>query len=58
MDSAWALHRAWPEAELIVTPASEHSTFDAPNRRALVAATGRFASQKGQLRVLSDEKTL
>ncbi len=43
MESAWALHRAWPEAELVVTADSGHSAFDAPNSRALVAATGKFA---------------
>ena len=43
MESAWALHRAWPEAELIITPDSGHSAFDAPNSRALVAATDKFA---------------
>jgi proline iminopeptidase len=43
MESAWALHRAWPEADLIVTPDSGHSAFDPPNSRALVAATDRLA---------------
>jgi proline iminopeptidase len=43
MESAWALHRAWPEAELIITPDSGHSAFDPPNCRALVAATDKFA---------------
>ena len=43
MESAWALHRAWPEADLIITPDSGHSGFDSPNSRALVAATDKFA---------------
>ncbi len=43
MESAWALHRAWPEADFIITPDSGHSAFEAPNSRALVAATDRFA---------------
>ena len=43
IESAWALHRAWPEADLIVTPDSGHSAFDPPNSRALVAATDKFA---------------
>ena len=43
MESAWALHRVWPEAELVVTADSGHSAFDAPNSRALVAATDKFA---------------
>ncbi|MGD0500232.1 MAG: prolyl aminopeptidase [Bryobacteraceae bacterium] len=43
MESAWALHRAWPEADLIITPDSGHSAFDPPNTRALVAATDKLA---------------
>jgi len=43
MESAWDLHRAWPEADLQVTADSGHSAFDSPNTRALVAATDRFA---------------
>lgn len=43
IDSAWALHRAWPEAELVITADSGHSAFDPPNSRALVAATDKFA---------------
>jgi proline iminopeptidase len=43
MESAWALHREWPEADIIITPDSGHSAFDPPNSRALVAATDRFA---------------
>lgn len=43
MESAWALHRAWPEADLVITPDSGHSAFDAPNARTLIAATDRFA---------------
>ncbi len=43
IDSAWALHRAWPEADLIITPDSGHSALEPPNSRALVAATDRFA---------------
>ena len=42
-ESAWALHRAWPEAEFLITADSGHSAFDAPNSRALVAATDRFS---------------
>ena len=43
MESAWALHRAWPEADLIVVPDGGHSAFDPPNSRALIASTDRFA---------------
>src|ERR1700689_3580560 len=42
MESAWALHRAWPEAELMITPDSGHSALEPPNSRALVAATDKF----------------
>jgi proline iminopeptidase len=42
-ESAWALHRAWPEADFVITPDSGHSAFEPPNNRALVAATDRFA---------------
>jgi proline iminopeptidase len=44
-ESAWALHRAWPEAELLITADSGHSAFDPANCRALVAATDRFAGR-------------
>lgn len=43
MESAWALHRAWPKADFIITPDGGHSAFDPPNSRALVAATDKFA---------------
>ncbi len=43
MDSAWALHRAWPEADFIISPDAGHSAWEPANSRALVAATDRFA---------------
>ena len=43
MESAWALHRAWPEAELIITADGGHSAAEPSNSRALVAATDKFA---------------
>jgi proline iminopeptidase len=43
METAWALHEAWPEADFIVTPDAGHSAFEPGNSRALVAATDRFA---------------
>jgi proline iminopeptidase len=43
MESAWALHRAWPEAEFVLSPDSGHSAFEHGNCRALVAATDRYA---------------
>jgi proline iminopeptidase len=44
MTTAWALHRAWPEADFIISPDAGHSVFEPANSRALVAATDRFAS--------------
>ena len=44
MQSAWALHRAWPEAELIVVQDAGHSAFEPGIGRALVAATVRFGA--------------
>jgi proline iminopeptidase len=43
MRSAWDLHRAWPEAKLIVVPDAGHSMGEEGIRRALVRETQRFA---------------
>ena len=43
MRSAWDLHRAWPEAELNITPDAGHSAFEQGTARTLVRATDRFA---------------
>ena len=43
METPWALHQAWPEADFIITPDCGHLAFDPPNTRALVAATDKFA---------------
>lgn len=43
MESAWALHRAWPEAQLIVAPDTGHSAQEPGITAALVAATDHFA---------------
>jgi proline iminopeptidase len=45
MESAWALHRAWPEADLRVVPDSGHSAFEPGIVHELVEATDRFASR-------------
>ncbi len=44
MASAWALHRAWPEAELIVVADAGHSATEPGITSALVEATDRFAT--------------
>jgi proline iminopeptidase len=41
--SAWDLHRAWPEAELMIVPDAGHSALDVPVSRGLVAATDKYA---------------
>ncbi len=43
MRSAWALHRAWPEADLRIVGDAGHSAFEAGNVRELVAATDHYA---------------
>ena len=45
MRSAWALHRAWPEARLHVVPDAGHSAFEPGIARALREATDRFAGR-------------
>ena len=42
MRSAWDLHQAWPEAELIVNTYAGHSMFDPENAASLKAACDRF----------------
>ncbi len=42
MMSAWELHRAWPEAELHITPDAGHSATEPGNISALVEATDKF----------------
>jgi proline iminopeptidase len=41
--SAWALHKAWPEADLRIVPDAGHSPFAPGTARELVTATDRFA---------------
>jgi proline iminopeptidase len=42
MESAWALHRAFPEADLRITPDGGHSAFEPGNIHELISATDRF----------------
>jgi len=42
MQTAWNLHRAWPEAEFHITADAGHSAFEPGNTHALVSATDRF----------------
>lgn len=45
MMTAWDLHRAWPEAELVVVPDASHSASEPGIASALRAATDRFATR-------------
>ncbi len=44
VDSAWALHRAWPEANLVIVPDAGHSAMEIGIRAQLVEATDRIVS--------------
>jgi len=43
MRSAWALHRAWPEADLRIVGDAGHASFESGIARELVRATDAFA---------------
>ncbi len=43
-ESAWALHRAWPKAELRIVPDAGHSAMEPGNLHELVSATDRLRS--------------
>ncbi|MGB3533656.1 MAG: prolyl aminopeptidase [Microcoleaceae cyanobacterium] len=45
MKTAWELHQAWPEAELIVIPDAGHSMSEPGILSALIEATDQFATQ-------------
>ncbi len=40
--NAWDLHKAWPEAKLLISPASGHSAFEPENASALIEATDSY----------------
>jgi proline iminopeptidase len=42
MESAWALHRAWPEADLRIVPDAGHAALEEGTLHELVTATDRF----------------
>lgn len=43
MISAWELHQAWPESELVIVPDAGHSMSEPGIRSALIEASDRFA---------------
>lgn len=42
MQTAWALHKAWPEADFRIVAEAGHSAFEVGNTHELVSATDRF----------------
>jgi proline iminopeptidase len=46
LQSAWDLHKAWPESELMIVPDAGHSAGEPGISRGLVAATDRFAERR------------
>ena len=45
MENCWALHKAWPEAEVVIVPDAGHAAFEPGTARALVQACDRFAME-------------
>src|SRR5262249_13697631 len=45
MESAWLLHRAWPEADLRIVNDAGHSAMEVGTVHELVSATDRFADR-------------
>ncbi len=43
METAWALHRAWPEAAFEIIPDAGHTATESGITDALIRATDRFA---------------
>ncbi|HEX2492862.1 MAG TPA: prolyl aminopeptidase [Steroidobacter sp.] len=42
LQTAWALHKAWPEADFRIVPDAGHAAFEAGTVHELVSATDRF----------------
>ena len=42
LQSAWDLHKAWPEAKLVISPSAGHSAYEPENAAALVEAADSF----------------
>ena len=45
MKTAWELSQAWPEAEMIIAPASRHTAFEKEITHALISATDKFGKK-------------
>ncbi len=48
METAWALHKAWPEAELAIVPDAGHTATEPGLADALVRATNQFRTGTAQ----------
>jgi proline iminopeptidase len=46
MQTAWELHRAWPEADLRIAPDAGHSAYEPGILHELISATDRFAERR------------
>jgi proline iminopeptidase len=42
LQNAWELHKAWPDAKLLISPTAGHSAFEAENTHSLVEATDSY----------------
>jgi proline iminopeptidase len=45
LESAWALHRAWPEADLRIVEDAGHAAHEPGNLHELICATDRFRTR-------------
>ncbi|MGE0615349.1 MAG: prolyl aminopeptidase [Bacteriovoracia bacterium] len=43
LETAWLLHKAWPEADFTIVPDAGHAFADAANARAVIKATDLYA---------------
>jgi len=43
MRTAWALHKAWPEADFRIVPDAGHSAFEPGTTRELIKACDRYS---------------
>ncbi len=50
LDGAWVLHRAWPEAKLIIVEGAGHSSTEPGILHELILATERFKTRKTRKR--------
>jgi proline iminopeptidase len=49
METAWLLHKAFPEAEFVIVPDAGHSAKEPSNTRAIIAATNKHLPAKASV---------